>query len=440
MNMNNVRILLIGFTTVLATILGGSTIAHAQRHMLVLIDASGSMTTPRVNDAQNPTRFDAAKARAKSQITDQARQGLDAVAVYTFSDFTATPQTAGFVDPNVALSTITGLDLFTVGGGNTPLAGSVCDAVDVLVADAAPTKILGLTSDGEENSTPVGHNCQGPFSTTGPPNYSNGSWQQLVTNYVVDHNINVYVDLFNPGPIISLAARASIAAADPEAEITAKTRLIAAVAAIAAGDEPPTLEEFFDELARESGGRLTIDNDDAPQLPVFADFNGNSCVDRSDALLVARAFGHTGLPQDNPLDLNADGKVGFADYALALGAFTPGGCGTADPYVPRAPVVCHGGAPVVIDGKSIEGGGITIDVHGVCAIVIKNSLIVSGQNAIKILGTAVVTVDNSVIVGENAVLSSQGVTFLSAANSVFHGARNITGAFVLVDRGGNTFE
>jgi len=438
--MNNVRILLIGFTTVLATMLAGSTTAHAQRHMLVLIDASGSMTTPRVNDPVNPTRFDAAKSRAKSQITDQARQGLDAVAVYTFSDFSATPQTAGFVDPNVALATITALDLFTVGGGSTPLAGSVCDAVDVLVTDGAPTKILGLTSDGEENSTPIGHNCQGPFSTTGPPNYSTGSWQQLVTNYVIDHNINVYVDLFNPGPIVSLAARASIAATDPEAEITAKTRLIAAVAAIAAGDEPPTLEEFFDELARESGGRLTIDSDDAPQLPVFADFNGNSCVDRSDALLVARAFGQTGAPQDNPLDLNADGKVGFADYALALGAFTPGGCGTADPYVARAPVVCHGGAPVVIDGKSIESGGITVDSRGACVIIIKNSLIVSGQNAINILGTAAIVVDNSILVGENAVVSSAGATLLSAANTVFHGRRLVTGALAYIDRGGNTWE
>jgi len=437
--MNNVRTLAIGFIMVLATMAGGSATAHAETHMLVLIDASGSMTTPRPLDPINTTRFAAAKERARSQILSQALLGLDRVAVYTFSGSTSTLQTAGgFVDPNVARAVILGLNLFAVGGGSTPLAGSLCDAVDTLVLDElADTKILKLYSDGEENTTPLGHPCQGPSSTTGPPVYSNGSWQQLVTNYVVDHGIPVDVDLLNATPIISLAAPAFT---DPEAELTAKARLTTATDSINAGDKPPTLEEFFDQLARVSGGRLTLVNDDARKLPVFADANNNSCVDRSDAILVARAFGQSGPPQDNPLDLNLDGQVSFADYLVAVRSFSLGGCGIADPYVARAPLVCKGGGGVVIDGQAIENGGLTIDARGSCEITIKNSLIVSGQNAITVVGKARITIDNSIIVGQDAVIVQHGGGVLSVGTSILHGKTNFDGSLQVIDRGGNIFE
>jgi VWA domain-containing protein len=434
--MNNVRNLIVGFATVLATIAGASTAAHASRKMLVLIDASGSMSTVR---ADSTTRFDAAKSRAVSQIANQAATGLDGVAVYTFSDITSTAQTVGFVDPNTAILAIQGLDLFTVGGGNTPLAGSLCDAVDVLSAEPATQKILELASDGEENFTPMAHQCFGPPSMDSTPPYTGGSWQNNVYIKVSDASLSVQIDLFDPGPITGLAARAA-AAHDPEASITAKTRLMAAVAAAAAGDGPPSLTDFFTQVALVSGGRLTVIEDTVAQLPVFADVNGNSCVDRSDALLIARAFGQSGPPQSNPLDLDLDGKVGFADYALALAHFTPGGCGTADPYVPRAPIVCSGLQPVVISGQTIADGGITIDARIACQLVIRNSLIVSGKNAINVLGTAVITVDNSILVGEGAVLSSQGATLLSASKTIFHGKRSIVGALAYIDRGGNIWE
>src|SRR2546430_12153623 len=126
--MHNVRRLLIGFATVAATVAGVSA-AHADRKMLVLIDASGSMTTVR---GDNRTRFDAAKQRALDEIGIQDALGATTYAVYTFSDTTATLQTAaGFVNKNDATTAINGLDLLTVGGGVTPLAGSMCDMVDV---------------------------------------------------------------------------------------------------------------------------------------------------------------------------------------------------------------------------------------------------------------------------------------------------------------------
>ena len=438
--MTQYRNLLLGLMVATATFFAGSSTAHAQRKMLVLIDASGSMDIARPGDAVNPTRFAAAKTRAKEQIISQAAFGLAGVAVYTFSDATATPQTAGFVDANTAITAINGLDLFTVGGGVTPLAGSVCDAVDVLVADGGATKILGLSSDGEENSTPLGHVCQGPFSTIPDPPYSVGSWQNLVLNYVVDHNIAPYIDLFDPGPITGFAARRAFAA-DPEGNLTAGKRAVASFAAAAAAEDgPPTLEEFFTELARAAGGRLTVITDEQPALPKFGDLTGNSCVDRADALQIARAFGASGDPQDLPEDLNGDGRVGFADYAATLSSFTAGGCGVADPFTARAPLICSGITPVVIDRKSIENGGITIDARGTCNVIIRNSLIVSGSSAIKVLGAATITVDNSTLVGEGAVLSTSGATVLSAANTVFHGKRTVSGVLAFLDRGGNVWE
>ncbi len=433
--MNIVRTMVVGLTMVLATVIAGSTTAHAQRKMLVLIDASGSMSTTRADAA---TRFDAAKKRAQDKIVEQAASGLDGVAVYTFSDITSTLQTAGFVDTTTAFNAVGSLDLATVGGGNTPLAGAACDAVDVLAAETATVRILELASDGEENFTPPTHPCFGPASTDSTPPYSAGSWQNKVYNKVADaaNGMIVQIDLFDPGPIVGAAARAA-AANDPEAQLTAKTRLIAAAAV---GDGPPTLTDFFTQIALVSGGRLTVIEDTSPTFPVFADVDGNSGVDRNDALLIARAFGQSGPPQDNPLDLDLDGTVGFSDYALAVSHFTPGGCGVVDPYVSRAPLVCGAGRPVVIDGQAIESSGITIDAHPACQIIIKNSLIVSGQNAINIVGAALVSVDHSILVGQNAVLMSRGATLLIAKDSVFHGQRNVDGAFALIDLGGNTFE
>src|SRR4051812_342021 len=103
--MHNVRRLLIGFAMVAATVVGASA-AHADRKMLVLIDATGSMSITR---ADLKTRFEAAKQRAVDQIGVQAGLGLAGVAVYTFSDATSTLQTVGgFVSVNAAIKVING--------------------------------------------------------------------------------------------------------------------------------------------------------------------------------------------------------------------------------------------------------------------------------------------------------------------------------------------
>ena len=433
--MFNVRLLLTGLVVVIATLAAGSKDAHAQRRMLVLIDATGSMTLPRPGDVVNPTRFHAAKALATQRVLEQDALGLDGVAVYTFQDASATLRTpGGFVPTNDALTAIDGLDPNTVPFGITPLAGSMCDAVDTLVTDGGAVKILQVSSDGEENATPPSHPCFGPFSSVSTEPFELGSWQNKVYVKAVGAVI-VRIDLFNPAPIISLAAQA---AADPEGGATASMQQFASIAASAIGDRPPTLEEFFGALARATGGQLVVAHDEEP-LPVFADMDGDRCVNRTDAILLARQFGKSTPAVDGKFDLNQDGVIGFADYQILLDHRTPG-CGAPDPYVLREPIACHGAQIVTIDGAVIESTALAVDARGACKVTIRNSLLVAGTDAIKIVGAALVTVDNSIIVGEHGALVAVGATKLSAANTIFHGLKQTVGAFLYVDRGGNVWE
>jgi hypothetical protein len=412
--------------------------------MLVLIDASGSMTASRDNsDGNGANRFEAAKSLSRRRVLEQADpdQSL-VVAVYTFHDdvllrrYTGTDVDA-FVDVNTARNAIRNLGDADI-GTNTPLAGALCVAGDTLhVPETTDVEILQVSSDGEENATPGTHSCWGTPGTCNlatmectPPE----SWQARVLGHLTGTSAAIVkVDLFNTAPIVGATLPLSIP--DPERILDSQTRMRALTASSSTALTP--LQEFFTVLTRATGGTLNIIHDDEP-LPVSGDLSGDRCVDRADAILVARQFGPLMLPADGKYDLNLDRTVDFADYLLQASRITPT-CGP-DPYVPRVPVVCDAPRQIVIDGQSIESGAITIDVRSACQIVIKNSLIVSGQNAITIVGSAVVKVDNSIIVGQNALLGTRGTIILSAANSVFHGRLSTNGALNYIDRGGNIFE
>ncbi|HEX2692321.1 MAG TPA: dockerin type I domain-containing protein [Kofleriaceae bacterium] len=317
--------------------------------------------------------------------------------------------------------------------GSTPLAGAMCGAVDLLEMFPADTKILQVSSDGEENSTPLGTPCHGDLYSGGAP-FPSSSWQAMVLNFFVGKPVITQVDLFNSLPIL-LTTHAQDAS-DPEGILTTQARLSATTPSISTGLTP--LEEFFTILTQSTGGQLNVIRDDAP-LPVPGDLNGDRCVNHTDAILVARAFGPLVPPTTNGrYDLNLDGTVDFSDYQLQRKRITTT-CGP-DPYVPRAPLVCKGGKGIVIDSQSIEDGGVTIDARGSCEITIKNSLIVSGQNAITVVGKARITVDNSIIVGQNAVIVQHGGGVISAGNTVFHGKTSFEGSLQFIDRGGNVFE
>jgi von Willebrand factor type A domain len=424
------QVLLTCVVVVLATLLAGGKPAHAARRMLVLIDASGSMITLRNNsDGRGANRFEAAKNLAADRVNEQA--AVDAsvlVSVYTFrSTTTLIPHTAGFVDFNQALNALDALSTATDVGGSTPLAGAMCQAADVLTATDASIQILQVSSDGEENSTPLGTLCQGDLYN-GPPPYPPTSWEAQVINHLTPPVI-VRVDLFNSSQITLTSGP------DPEGILPPQARWGASATRTLTTLTP--LEQFFTILTEATGGQLTIAHDEEV-LPLSGDLNNDRCVDRADAILVARSFGSGVSPSTNRFDLNLDRTINFADYQLQASRITAS-CGP-DPYIARPPVACTGPKQIVIDGAVIENGGTTIDVRSACQVVIRNSLIVSGLNSINIDGSAVVKVDNSIIVGQNALIGTRGTIILSAANSIFHGLLRTNGALNYINRGGNIFE
>lgn len=455
----NVRSMLAATAVMFAALMAVGAPAHAQeRKMVVLIDASGSMAAPRDNsDGAGATRFEAARQRARQQVAFFAAQpGAPLrVAVYTFRGTNEAPvihtnpgDNFGFIDPvaaDVAIDCLVpapppfcaathdaGAPFFI--GGGTPLARALCEVVDVLGNPrfAVDTKLIQLSSDGEENTTLSGP-CQGPNGVLDPTSNTYvpaESWQNRIITYVTGTQIAVRVDLFELEGL-PLAPRAP----DPEGIRTPEARALA-LAGLGTSSLS-TLAQFFVVLTQATGGQLTIVGDDQP-LPVSGDLNADRCVDRGDALLVARAFGPVAPPRDGRFDLNFDRVVDYTDYAIQRSLISTA-CGP-DPFVSRAPIVCSGPGQVVIDGQAVEAGGITISVRSACQVIIRNSLIVSGQSGISIDGSAVVRVDNSIIVGPNAITGTRGTIILSAANTIFHGPLTTNGAFSYINRGGNTFE
>lgn len=423
--------------------------AAADRYMVVLLDATGSMQTARTTPCPpapapcGATRYDQAKIDAAARV-DFARQetaGLAKVAVYKFFgtgmvlETTGSPD--GFVPP---FDAVTAIENSTVTSGLTPLISSVCDSVDIARGSgtgATTVRFLEIYTDGAENNTNPAHACFGPSSVstsapfdTGPP----PSWQNLA-----------WVRTTNPLPAITvdatlyhnetLAPLAPLAGSDPESATLAALGRAPTIAPALAGFA--TDSDFFAALAADTGGNFTEVLDNQP-APVIADLDGNFVVDRNDAILLARQFGARATDE---FDLNGDGKIGFADYQLLLKRFGNGsGTPEPDPYTQSPTINCKAEQTIRIEGKVIENAGITINGTGSCHVIIASSLIVSGTATITIRGSAVLEVDDSIIVGEGDWLRSRGSVSLSAAGSVFHGTKTVNGSFTYTDRGGNTFE
>jgi len=416
------------FGTVGALVVAAGT-AEAERTMVVLLDASGSMVITR-SDGQ--TRFEAARQLARDRVMNAAMEteGLAGVAVYTFHGTGLTAHTTGFVDPFSAVVAIDGLAVTTQ---LTPLAGSLCDAIDIASASgpggATDQRLLEVYSDGFENNTDPAHPCYGTFSTdTGAP-YDAGSWQN-----------KVYLRAVNASPAVTINASLFSNVATAFA-VTATTNpedgQPGTHPQVGMFSVPLSDADFFAALTADTGGHFDEIGDMAP-LPVFGDVDGDYDVDRDDAIAQARRFG---APALRAFDLDADGSIGWGDYAILISKLGTGsGTPAPDPYAQAGVVSCGNNATVVIEGKVIEGEGITIDTRNKCTVVIRNSLIVSGSSALRFQGTARVTVEDSIVVGAGAWVSGNGSVMLTAGNSVFHGAQDVSGTVKYTDHGGNVFE
>ncbi|MFH1844920.1 MAG: vWA domain-containing protein, partial [bacterium] len=104
--------------------------ARAAKHMLVLLDRSGSMNEYRLN---GNTRTHDSVALAKCDVEDFfIANPTGAVAVWYYNNTEITQLTAGFVDEAEAVAAINSLSTSS-GTGTTPLAEAICEACDYLV-------------------------------------------------------------------------------------------------------------------------------------------------------------------------------------------------------------------------------------------------------------------------------------------------------------------
>jgi hypothetical protein len=445
--MKDGRVLLTGIAAALAaTVSAGLGTARADQHLLVLLDASGSMIRERGGDATTPTRWDAARKAADDAIADYAATegAVTWVALYAFAGSSLmtplshgvlpepignedpwkrcenqSPAPDGYVSFRCAQVILRhGLD-GVLTSQSTPLAGSMCRAADTLLDDlAARTGSTGkiyVASDGAENTTPVGHVCK--------PDSTSQGWKDAVTAYYRQRGLPALdVDLFDHPLVTGFAARRI----DPE-PAPARSEVASATAT-------QTLDEFFAALTSLTGGRFRHIRDDQP-LPRFADLSGDHCVDLDDAWLVAQRFGQRTPNVDPRFDLDRNGVITFADYLIVLSRIE--GCAGPAPYTPAAPIVCHGADEIVLDGRSLETPGTAIEVRGSCRVTVRNSLIVAGQDAFHVTGSAEIVVENSFVAAAGALVDKRGSVRLTASGSQLKGPIRGRGAWVLDDRGGN---
>jgi hypothetical protein len=168
--------------------------------MVVVLDATGSMTAVRTD---GKTRYEAAREAAADRVFAAAMetQGLAKVAVYKFFGTGIVQESLNTGDGTPFVTAFDAVDVINnsaVTFEATPLAGAMCDTVDIARASGGvgtTVRFLEVFTDGEENNTPMTSPCFGPPSVGTSPPFDNGSWQNLV-----------YVRTTNPLPAVTVNA------------------------------------------------------------------------------------------------------------------------------------------------------------------------------------------------------------------------------------------
>jgi hypothetical protein len=239
-----------------------------EMHRIILLDRTGSMQAP---FDENTTRCERARQTAIADVMAFFAQNPigASVAVWTFRGTAPTELTPGFVDEATAIAALEGLAGVNC-SGLTPLAESLCDAVDALLAAypsaLASTLEFSVSTDGEENNSDGP--CAGPSSTigskcvSGDPNdlFEVGSWQRKVCDHTVGNAV-VPARLWGD---LSMAR----AAKQTDAETGAL---------LASGVSDAV---FFEALAEATGGTFTFIDDFPPEptgTPAFG-VTGACCL------------------------------------------------------------------------------------------------------------------------------------------------------------------
>ncbi len=317
-----VRVSIAAALAALATTQVSST-AQAREYMLMLVDRSGSMTSPSTGTPLLPSRWDVAKALA---VADTEVIAADRkYALWSFNG-------SGIVShiPFAADATSSEVQSYIDGGGlgspasSTPLAGAICDAVDELIPHqlaADDVLILKLYSDGLENSTPMAHPCWGPSDANHANPTNPLSWESLVMNKVrtgnpaspasPEHPLIFNADFLFEHEISIYAGPQTAAGGKQGSPLVASIRRegvpVPPSILNAPGQEVAQFSEFLRVLADSTGGRYRAFSSRS-RLPVVGDVTGDYCVDMADLKAVRANMGARVGPY-SPLDPNQNGYV-----------------------------------------------------------------------------------------------------------------------------------
>ena len=340
--MRQTRSLYHGVIAALAVVVGvGGRPASAdpqQQHVLYLLDTTGSMGDL---SSGGLTKLEVAKARIKADL-DTVQPLPTTYAVWRFDGASFT-QLYSFTDVKTIANMKAVVDAQVLGGA-TPLADSICSAVDSLLAylpAGNPTNVkrIFLATDGLENNS-IGE-CSGPPSdpTLSYPTLTPHSWQWRVRNKAcvgapepsspvpvcpngvptAGNPITLLVDidhLFDDNIGIPPFAPFAAAASRLDPERGARASAVVTTAAVNAD------AAFFTGLTHEKHGRyhaITQSTPLAAAVPIPGDVNLDGCVNITDRALVLQQFGGPGTA-----DLNGDGVVNTFDLQTVLQNFGSG--------------------------------------------------------------------------------------------------------------------
>lgn len=303
--------------------------AHADEHVLVILDATGSMSAMSV---PGKTRMQVAKERIAAFLS--AVPGTPTkYAFWTFTDSSYTPVFT-FAQNKQPQDIINALPSINP-GGVTPLAFTVCAAVDELIAylpNQNHVKRIIMATDGEENNTAVGSQCYGPSSSK---SYDDGldvnSWQWKVRNKACTGvasspgpctgtlppplGLTFIINVAHLFDFITFQSVSSSYGLEGDDSLSFTSSLAPNADAL-----------FFQGLAKDTKGSyvgITPSTPPAQASPIPGDGNRDGCVNAYDRSLVLSQYGQT-VPAGTSSDFNYNGVVDQGDYQTVLNNFGKG--------------------------------------------------------------------------------------------------------------------
>jgi hypothetical protein len=322
----------------------GSIAAAAQENVIVVLDATGTMQD--AGDTAGTPKWDIAKAQAKAFVNMAHSDREYELWTFSGSAWTRHYSFANGAGKSVSqrqADVVAAIDALSVTPYATPLAMTVCDAVDALIAHEAtvfppPNKRIFLETDGLENNTPSTHACYGasstttydPASTAPRGGLTANSWEWKVLNKAITGNptstaspppgFEVVVDvtaLFTYIPTASLGAF-SVSDYAKSAPMAVEVGPMGNTFVAPLSDSGVA---FFHALAEETGGRyVQIDPSNPPPTP--GDVDSSGCTDYGDYVQIMQWYGQAvdivNHPQSDLADLTRDGFVNYADYMVVV--------------------------------------------------------------------------------------------------------------------------